>query len=505
MTHRPVSLHVPRGSVAADEIREGIDALLEKYGQDLPVDFPADVLAAAEQAAGRATGQAVAERTDLTQIPFVTLDPASSTDLDQAMHLERRENGFRILYAIADVPHFVDLDGVIDDEARRRGATVYLPDRRIPLHPEVLSEGVASLLPGQVTPAFVWDLELDAAGLLTGTGLERALVRSVEKLDYVSVQEALDTGSGHPLMHLLQEIGDLRAQREADRGGASLNVPEQEIIADDGRVHLSWRSVNPIEDANAQISLLTGMAAAQLMLDHGSGILRTMPPADPQAVERFRRQADVLGIPWAEDVPYGQFLRSLDWHEPKHLALLNQATALFRGASYAAFTSTDEIPEDPEQSAIAAPYAHTTAPLRRLVDRFVLLVCHAHAQGRPPEPELLAALPEIPDAMQRTAGQSGELERHAIDLVETAALGAWVGAEFDATVIDRREASQHNGNGNGNGAPTRVEVQLTDPPVTAWVPMDAAIGEVVRVRLESVDALARNAVFVPVSRAESGE
>ena len=76
--------------------------------------------------------------------------------------------GYRVLYAIADVPFFVDLDGVIDHEARRRGETLYLPDRRIPLHPEVLSEGVASLLPEQTAPAFVWELTLDERGEVVG-------------------------------------------------------------------------------------------------------------------------------------------------------------------------------------------------------------------------------------------------------------------------------------------------------------------------------------------------
>ncbi|MGO2585197.1 MAG: RNB domain-containing ribonuclease, partial [Brachybacterium tyrofermentans] len=201
-----------------------------------------------------------------------------------------------------------------------------------------------------------------------------------------------------------------------------------------------------------------------------------------------------LGIPWATDQAYGDFLRSLDWHEPAHLALLNHATALFRGASYAAFTSAEEVPEDPEQAAIAAPYAHTTAPLRRLVDRFVLLVCHAHVQGTEPSAELLAALAEIPEAMRVTGARSGDLERRAIDLVEAAALAAWTGETFEATVIERREASPAK-DGN-DGTPTRVEVQLSDPPVTAWVPMDAALGEVVRVRLDSVDAAEREAVFV---------
>lgn len=500
MPRRPVSLHAPRGSVAADELRAGIDALLADQDGDVPLRFPPEVLAAAESAAARAA--ATDERTDRTQIPFLTLDPESSTDLDQAMHLERTEGGYRVLYAIADVPWFVDLDGPIDHEARRRGETLYLPDRRIPLHPEVLSEGVASLLPDQPAPAFVWVLDLDAAGEVVGIDLERAQVRSIEKLAYDRVQEDLDRGEGHPMMLLLQEIGALRTALEAQRGGASLNVPEQEVVADNGQVHLRWRRPDPIEDANAQISLMTGMAAASLMLEHGAGILRTMPAAQQSATERFRRQVEALGNPWPAEQTYGAFLRSLDWRDPVHLALLNQATSLFRGASYAAFTSPDEVPEDPEQSAIAAPYAHTTAPLRRLVDRFVLLVCHAHVRGIDPAPELLAALGQIPEAMQTTGTRAGNLERAALELVEAMALGAWEGEVFDASVIERREATESD---DGDGAPTRVEVQLTDPPVTAWVSMEAAVGEVVRVRLESVDRAARRAEFVAADGEASAE
>lgn len=495
MPHRPLSLHAPRGSVAADEIRQGVDALLADAADDLPLAFPPEVLAAAEAAAERADG---GERADRTDVPFVTLDPASSTDLDQAMHLSREGEGFRVLYAIADVPWFVDLDGEIDHEARRRGETVYLPDRRIPLHPEVLSEGAASLLPEQPTPAFVWTLDLDAAGAVTSVGLERALVRSAEKLDYEGVQADLDAGHGHPMMTLLAEIGALRAQQELARGGASLNVPEQEIIEEDGTLRLSWRRPAPIEDANAQISLMTGMAAADLMLCGGAGILRTMPAAEQGAVDRFRRQAEALGVPWSRDLAYGAFLRTLDWREPRHLALLNQATSLFRGASYAAFTSADEVPEDPAQAAIAAPYAHTTAPLRRLVDRFVLLVCHAHARGEAPAPELLAVLPGIPEAMRTAAGRAGDLEKRGRELVQTAALRAYVGETFEATVIDARDASEAK---DGNeGTPARVEVQLVDPPVTAWVPTTAEVGTVIRVRLASVDAASRRAEFEAVQR-----
>ncbi len=496
MPRRPVSLHAQRDAVAAAEIAAAIDALLEDKGEEVPLEFPAEVLAAAEAAAAAQLREE--GRVDLTDLPFVTLDPASSTDLDQAMLLERDGEGFRVRYAIADVPAFVQLNDPIDQEARRRGTTVYLPDRRIPLHPPVLSEGRASLLPDQVAPAFVWTMSLDAAGAVTAVDLERALVRSTQKLAYDEVQREIDAGTPHPMMALLLEIGQLRAQQEEQRGGASLNVPEQEVVVEDEHVRLTWRSPAPIEDANAHVSLMTGMAAADLMLAKGVGILRTMPPAEPRAVTRFRHQSRVLGIPWEKDVPYGEFLRSLDWREGTHLALLNHAASLFRGASYAAFTTPEEIPEHPAQAAIAAPYAHTTAPLRRLVDRFVLLVCHAHARDEQPSSALVEALRVIPEAMASTAGRAGVLEREARALVECAALQHRVGEEFTGTVIERREASVAKD--GSEGAPTRVEVQLLEPPMTAWVPMDAQPGQEVRVRLDRVDTAARRSVFLPAAQ-----
>src|SRR6185369_17786277 len=101
---------------------------------------------------------------DLTQLGFVTIDPATSRDLDQAVLLESRPGGFRVHYAIADVTSFVSDHGALRDETWRRGETVYLPDGNVPLHPVVLSEGAASLLPAQVRPAVLWTIDLDDAG-----------------------------------------------------------------------------------------------------------------------------------------------------------------------------------------------------------------------------------------------------------------------------------------------------------------------------------------------------
>ena len=133
------------------------------------------------------------------------------------------------------------------------------------------------------------------------------------------------------------------------------------------------------EGWNVQISLMTGMAAAKIMLDGGIGILRTMPQPDEQSIVWFRRRANALDHPWPDGKGYGDYLRTLDADDPKQLAILHAAASLFRGAGYTAFDG--KHPSNTVQAAVAAGYARATAPLRRLVDRVTLVVCEALSNG----------------------------------------------------------------------------------------------------------------------------
>jgi exoribonuclease R len=170
---------------------------------EVPKAFPAEVVAEAESAPARAD----LPQRDETVVPFVTIDPPGSMDLDQAMCIERQGDGYRVRYAIADVPAFVTPGGPMDEEARRRGQTIYCPDKRVQLHPSQLSEGAASLLPGEVRPAFVWDIALAADGEGTDVSVYRAMVRSVRRYDYEQVQRAVDDGSAEECLVLLKEVG----------------------------------------------------------------------------------------------------------------------------------------------------------------------------------------------------------------------------------------------------------------------------------------------------------
>ena len=480
MPMRRITLIPPRPAEAA----AGVDSTALRHAfasiraeLKVPEAFPADVLAEADAAVASVT---LPER-DETALGFFTIDPPGSRDLDQAMFLERSGAGYRVRYAIADVPAFVAAGGALDAESRRRGQTVYAPDQRTPLHPERISEDAASLLPGQVRPAFVWDMRLDADGEETSVDVYRAMVRSTERLDYAGVQQSIDSSGADEGLQLLKEIGELRIELERQRGGANLPMPEQQVTVDDqGRYHLQFRPPVPAEDWNAQISLMTGMAAAEMMLHADVGILRTMPEPDHHVLARFRRQARALGVVWPAEVLYGEFLRSLDRTDPRHLALIHEATVLFRGAGYTPFVGA--VPELSLHAAVAAPYAHVTAPLRRLVDRFGLMVCEALCAGTDVPEWVTQALPMLPEAMASSDRQAGAVERACTDAVEAASLRHRLGEVFEAVVVD---VSDHG----------PALVQVAEPAILAPCGGTVSLGDSVRARLVEADIERRSVRF----------
>ncbi|MFI6909024.1 RNB domain-containing ribonuclease [Nonomuraea sp. NPDC050394] len=461
------------------EVPARLDEGFERIRRELklPEAFAPAALREAERAADADRG----ERKDLTDLPFVTIDPPGSMDLDQAVHLERRRDGFRVWYAIADVASFVRPGGALDAEAHARGETVYLPDGKVPLHPPVLSEGAASLLPGTTRPAAVWRIDLDAEGRMAGADVQRALVRSRERLDYAYVQAAADTGTADGTLALLEEIGRLRLELERERGGVTLPTPEQEVVADGDGYRLEFRIPLPAEAWNAQISLLTGMAAATMMLDAEVGVLRVLPPPRPADLAKVRRVARALDVPWPDGASYGAVVHGLDPKNPQQAAFLQESKVLLRGSGYVAFDG--EPPALAEHSAVAAPYAHVTAPLRRLVDRYATEVCLAVAAGEPIPDAIRAALPELPGVMSATGRRAGGVERACVDLVEAFLLRERVGQDFPAVVIDVDE--------RGTGG----QVQLVEPAVIARCDGALPLGERVTVRLAKADPATREIRF----------
>lgn len=445
---------------------------------ELPAGFPPAVLAEAARAAGHRPS-AGPDRVDATDVELVTIDPPGSKDLDQAVGVVRRDGGFRVRYAIADLGAVVRPGGALDAEVHARGQTVYLPDGSVPLHPPVLSEDAASLLPDGPRAAALWTIDLDGAGEPVAVDVRRALVRSRARLDYAGVQADHDAGRLHPAIAALPEVGRLRRELAVRRGAIELELPEQEVVrAPDGGWTVVVRRRLGSEAWNAEISLLTGVCAARMMLEAGVGLLRTLPAPEPDAVAQLRRTAAALGVPWPETTSVAELLATLPTDTPNGLALRRAATTLLRGAGYAAFDTAAGTapPADPGHGGIGAPYAHVTAPLRRLVDRYGTEVCLALAAGREPAQPLRAALPELPEVMAASDATAGKVARACVDRTEAALLADRVGERVEAVVLRP---------GGPDGEPG--EVYLPEPPVLARCTGSLPVGGVVPARVVSAD------------------
>jgi exoribonuclease R len=315
------------------------------------------------------------------------------------------------------------------------------------------------------------------------------VVRSRARLDYAGVQATVDAGRIHPAIAALPEVGPLRRALAVRRGAIELELPEQEVVRGaDGGWTVRVRQRTPVEEWNAEISLLTGTTAARLMLEAGIGVLRTLPAAEPEAVAALRAVATGLAIDWPATATPAALLSALPRDTPAALALRRAATSLLRGAGYTAFDTAVGAPPpaDPGHAGIGATYAHVTAPLRRLVDRFGTELCLAVTAGAAVPDWLRAALPTLPATMAASDAVAGAVARACVDRTEAALLADRIGAEFDAVVL---RASTDSGSG---------EVYLLDPPVLARCTGALRPGDMARVRLGEADPVTGRIAFTTV-------
>ena len=434
----------------------------------VPAEFPAAATAEAEVSAARP----IAGHLDWTDRDFVTLDPKASTDLDQAFAIEQAGSDLILHYAIADVAWFVGPNDALDLAAWDRGETIYMPDGKASLYPVRLSEGAASLLPNVDRPSVVFTVRIDPSGKASLDGAVRALVRSRAKLAYETVTTA-DLPSG------FSELSQRIEQAEDARGASRVDAPEQELV-DDGSGHFSleFRPQLQAEQQNAAMSLAANLAIADVLLAHRTGLFRVMPEADDRSLWRLRHTAKALGLSWSKHETLKQFEDSLESADPRQAAFMTAVRRAGPGASYAPYQAGIV----PWHSAMAATYAHATAPLRRLADRYVIEATVQIAAGQAVTDELGAAFQRLPAVMAKGDGKAGQVDRAVLDLAEAAILQGREGSRFEAVVTDVDERG--------------TRIQLSDPAVVSRVDGKGALpGDMIQVELTNVDVAHRQVRF----------
>jgi exoribonuclease R len=434
----------------------------------VPAGFPPTAVAEAEAAAARR----ISGHADWTDREFATLDPQSSTDLDQAFCIERAGTDLILHYAIADVGWFVAPDGALDTEAWARGETIYMPDGKASLYPTVLSEGAASLLPNVDRPSAVFSVRIDPAGKASLDGAARATIRSRAKLAYETVTAE----------ELPADFGELSRRIEAAedaRGAARVDAPEQVLAVDSaGHFALHFQPQLQSEVQNAAMSLAANLAIADVLLAHRTGLFRVMPEPDDWAIHRLRHTAKALGLTWPRHETLKEFEDGLTGADPRNAAFMTAVHRAGPGASYAPYRAGVL----PWHAAMAATYAHATAPLRRLADRYVIEATLQIASGQPVSGELQAIFERLPAVMARAEEKSGQVDRAVLDLAEAVVLEGREGSCFEAVVTDVDDRG--------------TRIQLSDPAVVARVDGKGAMpGDTIAVKLVSVDVPHRQVHF----------
>jgi exoribonuclease R len=451
-------------------LAEGFASIAAQF--KLPSAFPAEVQAAADAAAVAKTSDgkpAWAEgRRDATGLALVTLDPATSTDLDQAFVLDQDGDEIVLSYALADVGAFVPRGGVIETEAWQRGVTVYGPAEKVSLYPKVISQGAASLLPDGPRPAVLVIVGIRPDGTVRLRSVECVVCESRAKLAY----DSIDMSS---IPHL-SEFAKRMWTDEITRGATRVDFPQQEVVSDPGApggVRLELHPRLESEIVNSALSLAVNLALAALMKEAGVGLFRVMADPDERALAPLRRAARALNLGWLASENLRDLQRRLDPTNAQHQRFLLDARRVGGRAGYGVY----DPQTPPWHSAIAASYAHATAPMRRLADRYVLDLSVLLAGGSAIPPEMKTQLEALPDVMQRNEARAASVDRAVIDLLEAVSLQNRVGEIFEAEVVDARGEV----------------VQIVDPAVRARVANLPRLqdGEKVRVRIDSADIAAR--------------
>jgi ribonuclease R len=415
----------------------------------LPLHFPAPVVAEAESCGHDLDPAELARRRDLRELPFVTIDPATARDHDDAVCVEPAGRGrTRLWVAIADVSHFVAEDGALDREARRRGNSVYFPDRAIPMLPERLSSDVCSLRPDVDRLVLAVELEFDAGGVQRVARFHEAVIRSRARLVYDDAAAVMEGGANprvpagevtRQLLQLAQLAARLGAKRR-DAGAIDLDLPSAEIVLGDaGHPTDILEAPRTVAHRSIEEAMLAANRAVAEFLSAREvpALYRVHESPTPSALVDLRALLESFGL--LDDLPRGAKLGAGEIAAAVQRALGRPEERLVHTTALRSMRPARYDPRCLGHFALAFDaYLHFTSPIRRYAD----LVAHRalrdaiantagakrRAQARDAR---LAVWAERTSLCERTAMAA---EREAVDLAKCVFMKPRVGERFDATV-----------------------------------------------------------------------
>ncbi len=440
--HRPgegviVEVLGPRG-------RPGVDTLTVIREFDLPEEFPEGVLENARRQADlfeQAEEAVPDDRVDLTALTIITIDPADARDFDDAISLEVLENGhLRLGVHIADVSHFVRPKTPLDREARDRATSIYLPDRVIPMLPEVISNHLASLQPDRVRYAKTAFIEYTPEGIRVGLELASSAIRSKRRFAYEEVDQFLVnrevwkdqlTPEVFQLLERMHTLAMTLRRRRFEQGALEMDLPEIKIVLDENGQVIGARRVVHTESHQVieEFMLAANQAVAERLKEtHLPFLRRVHEPPDPRKLQQLTEFVRELGIE----------CESLESRfEIQRVLRLVRGTPLEYAVNYAVLRAMQKAvysPRDLGHYALAMrDYCHFTSPIRRYPDLTIHRLIESLLKDKPHGPSL-EDLVLLGDHCSEREQRAESAERELIKLKLLHFMEAKIGETFDVIV-----------------------------------------------------------------------
>ena len=421
----------------------GVDiiSIIRKY--HLPVAFPREVLEEAERISEQISPEMLAEREDLRSQFILTIDPDDARDFDDAVHVEELPSGaWRLGVHIADVSAYVPPGGALDREAQRRGNSVYLPDRVIPMLPERLSNGVCSLNPQVDRLTHSVFIQFDKNGRMRGARFARAVIRSAKRLTYKEAYAILTDPPRDQLgdrLHTAWKLAALLRRKRFEHGALDLDMPEVKVVVDRKGHPVRFERVENDESHQLieEFMLAANEAVARELKNRGSpAIYRVHENPDAEKLTEFREFVLTHGIRVGDlthRTEVQRLLESIRRTPEEHPLKIGLLKSLKR-ARYA----TTPLGH---YGLAKSNYTHFTSPIRRYADLAVHRALADRNLSRKKAPTF-SQLSSIADHVSASERNAAEAEMDAVKMKKLEFFEAQINARdpqiFDGVVIDVR-------------------------------------------------------------------
>ncbi|MEM8680055.1 MAG: ribonuclease R, partial [Planctomycetota bacterium] len=427
--------------VLGDRGEPGVDTQLIMHEFGLPEEFSAEALADARAAAEVFDESIGPNRTDFIDTTVITIDPHDARDFDDAISLKRLENGhWQLGVHIADVSHFVRPHTALDDEAKDRATSVYLPNKVIPMLPEVISNNLASLQPDRVRYTKTALIEFTAEGAVVDTEVRSGAIKSKRRFTYEEVDEFLADREAwrekvaadvHQLLTDMHELAMMLRKRRMEGGAINLAMPEVELDLDrQGRVTGAHETVNTeSHQIIEEFMLAANQAVAQMFDDKGLFFLRrTHENPDPRKLKALTQFVRILGFEVESLESRFEIIRLLDMAE---------GTPQARAVNFAVLRSMKKAIYSPEEITHFAlnskHYCHFTSPIRRYPDLTVHRLIDQINSGKKPVQDF-AQLEVLGDHCSEREQRAERADRELTKLKLLLFLNERIGEQMDAVV-----------------------------------------------------------------------